>query len=273
MSMSPISSEFNRYADNAPFGELALTLLLFTHRLHTLLIDARVPEVAFLAREGLVLKDLFDIYQSALVPPDRTIRSRYLLVSRRALYTASLPADETSFEFLRSHYREISVPDFLDSLGMADELARHQCSSTLPDSVEDLVGSSRFQSQFRVHRNGQRSILTRYLDPALESGGGHLHVVDVGWKGSMQQFLGSIIEDTSKVSGSYFGLSVPRADRDMRGLVFEIGPPRTQYFNVFAHFKSLYETLLNAKHGSVVRYSMTGDEVTPELDTNNLETD
>jgi len=279
MSQSAITAQFRRSGGDAPFGELSLTLLLFISRLHRQLREQGACEVSFLAREGHFLKELFDVYQRIVVPVPEHVPSRYLLVSRRALYSPSLPEGENTFRFLREHYPEISVPGFMNSLGI-DEVCETDlegaADTACPATVDSLVRSTEFQSRFAHHRRNQRALVEQYLEPAISASNGHLHIVDVGWKGSMQDFLERILSPSSDISGWYLGLNrrtsaVGSMDTRKHGLIFDTGPPTSRFFNVFAHFKSLYETLLNADHASVVRYSLTNGAVEPVLDPLNDE--
>jgi len=251
------------------FGELSITLLLFIHRLHRRLRAVNANEVLFLAREGLFLKELFDTYQSIVIPRTEHIPSRYLLVSRRALHSPSLPADEMSFKAIRDQYPAISVGGFLRSLGMVDNSEVHPDHHLAvgENAIDELICSPEFRTQFINYRDAQNSLLRRYLAPAVHNSGGHLHIVDVGWKGSMQDSLERFLGPDCKISGWYIGLRVNSDDAPTKhGLVFDIGPPESLHFNVFAHFQVLYELLLNANHPSVARYAADGTAVTPVLD-------
>ena len=271
MARSPLITTFRRVARDLPFGELAATLLLFTHRLHHHLRDHGATDVSFLAREGRVLKDALDVYAHTVVPSSDRTPTRYLMVSRRALYTPSLAPEDFSFTLLRSNHDEISVLGFLMSLG-ADVRSREverlaQSAATVPE----LVASEDFRAWFETHRQEQRDLAERYLSDSFRAAGPRLHVVDVGWKGSIQDFLRSIARAELPISGWYLGLGPTdvvstEPNSSKRGLVFEAGPPPSAYFNVFAHFKSLYETLLNADHGSVVRFRDADGSVVPVLD-------
>lgn len=258
------------------FPELALTLLLFTHRLDRELRARQASHALFLAREGRILMELFEIYQSSVHRAERPVETDYVYVSRRALYTASVPHGSYGFEGLRQRYRDLDVEDLLRSLGFAaDDVDRLRRGA---GSVDELIASGAFRSAFDAHRAEQHELARTYLRPFLEKARDRIHVVDVGWKGSMQDFLADLFGAERPIHGWYLGLgpNVLRQRPDgstKRGLLFEAGPPSSRYFTVFAHFKSLYESLLNAGHGSVAGYRRTETGAEPVLDELTEETE
>jgi FMN phosphatase YigB (HAD superfamily) len=271
-------------AANIPFAESALTLYWFIDRLYASLLGKGIKDVFFLAREGQLLKVMFDEFQSSRHPPDAIrIRSHYLEVSRRSTFLPSLlPLEQETFEILFRQYRRISVNEFLASLGLDDQAPELelQLGRQLNERVEDLptdaifvelVANEVFREAYERERIGRREAFLSYLnsfdyDKATET----LCVVDVGWKGSIQDNLYALLSSTTttltQLDGYYLGVIAPGAIGPMNrktGLVLSaIGKP-TKNQHVFNENRALFEVLLAADHGSARSYefSTKGDAV------------
>lgn len=70
------------------FSEYAAPFYCFTDRLYGELKTKHADEVAFLSREGLYLKKLFDVYQRLRVPQNGTIEGLYMKNSRKVNWDA-----------------------------------------------------------------------------------------------------------------------------------------------------------------------------------------
>lgn len=259
------------------FKELALTLHYFVDQLHAALVGAGARDVFFLSREGQFLKVLFDHFQAQHgFSGGAYVRSHYFEVSRRSTLLPSLkPLDQEDFHTLFRQYRRISVEEFLSSLGL--EALIHTLRGRLPfdlgKRLEDLPTSTEFQAlladeTFRTtyerERSSRRDALGTYLDGFSRVGrGSTLHVVDVGWKGTIQDNLFSFIADRGamtqydRVAGHYLGLVArgSAAENNVKnGIVFSNvnGPSRN--FAIFNENRALFEVVLAADHGSVHSY-------------------
>lgn len=262
------------------FPELATTLLYFIEKLHDTLVEQGVEQVYFLSREGQPLKQMFDLYQYKV---KGNIASHYLEVSRRSTLLPSLtPLAEESFETLFRQYRRISLFEFLSSLGLEAQTRSIALALGLPDGVETtreedfptcptftaLKALPLFQDLYESERVARRRVFIAYL--AELSGGtppAKLVIVDVGWKGTIQDNLFALLcskGDTPvhAVSGYYVGLVAAGAvspRNDKHGLLFSsVGAPSPK-FRVFNENRALFEVVLAADHGSIVRYESTAD--------------
>ncbi|PJL09571.1 hypothetical protein B9Y63_00870 [Stenotrophomonas maltophilia] len=271
-------ADVNRLLSAGPgvFRELALTLHLFIDRLHARLVREGARDVFFLAREGQFLKRLFDHYQSTRQLQGAVrIRSHYLEVSRRATLLPSLqPLAQETFETLFRQYRRISLNDFLSSLGlqsMSAELAERLGVGA--DAIQDDLPSSEvfarlradalFQQTYEQERLARRSAFLAYLnafgaDPTAQT----LHLVDVGWKGTIQDNISAIVigadNGLTAVQGHYIGLvaSGSASARNRKdGLLFSCVGNTSRNFAVFNENRALFEVVLAADHGSALCYS------------------
>lgn len=241
--------------------ELVPGLLEFTERLYADARAAGVPTVHFLAREGFVLRRLFEALQDALDVPDvARVRTAYLPVSRRAVYCAGLDLSAPEpFAQLFAQYRAMSLRDFFASLSLsttdADEVAARlglDAGHVWPDfprsdALARLLDDETWLAALTAHVAERRAQLVRLLE-------GVEWLVDCGWKGSMQGFLERAIG--RDLEGRYVGLlDVGQDTARKQGLLFSnVGGGRTPGFWVFDECRSAYEIVLGADHGSVLGY-------------------
>jgi len=255
---------------SAPFAEMGLTLWLFTWRLLQELLRGRVRDVVFFSKEGELLQWLFDVMQDRLLG-QRPIRSHYLVVSRKATFLASLrPLEQEDFHRIFNHYRDISPRDFLLSLNLDEGWCRLLCDGlqvdftarhhNLPGREEfaRLLAAPAFRREYETKRQEQRRNLHGYLDSlALDYRDRGLAIVDVGWKGSIQDNVYWSLDGEVDVQGWYLGSLIATElapNNRKRGLLFDDRPAPTPWFTIYNNNRSLFEMMLGATHGSADGY-------------------
>lgn len=267
---------------DAPFSAIAFALNRFTEHLYWRLARTGERDVYFLAREGQVLKRLFDGYQERRrLSGVAHVRSHYLEVSRKSTFLPSLgPLEHEDFERLFRQYRRISMREFLRSLGLEPAIdalaaetgiemeARHEdlCTS---DALRQLLASASFAAAYETARHASEAALRSYLEGFPRAGDSrNLVLVDVGWKGTIQDNLVQLVRrhgdrlGYDAVEGLYLGMVAPGAmapDNRKEGLLFNSTGARTQYCDIYAENLPLFEVLLAADHGSCDSYAMGPD--------------
>ena len=260
----------------SPFQELAYSLFLFTRRLHSAASQGGATDLLFFAREGKLLKKMFDYYQQVqvdLVP----LKTHYLEVSRKSTFLLSLgPLESETFQVLFRQYRRISIEDFLKSLALEEymqDLAgaigeplaslTSQCDDLPTDPLFDkLLKSESFRSLYETQRVSRSQAFEKYAASML---GGEitqkLHVIDVGWKGSIQDnvynWLVKIKGKAAQIQGYYLGLVATGSLSDKNkkeALLFSNIQGISPGFHIFNENRSLFEMLLHADHGSARSY-------------------
>ncbi len=251
------------------FKEISSTLWYFTRKLLQTLQEQQVQDVVFFSKEGEFLKKLFDRMQDDLFGC-QIIRSHYLLVSRKATFLASLrPLAEENFSRLFAYYRDIAPKEFLLSLNLEESLAQSLCAeigidyeervTNLGESTEfsSLLASESFQQLYEERRQQQRSNFLLYLDSlGIDYGQEGLTIVDVGWKGSIQENVYNILEGRVAMQGFYAGFLIaaePQENNRKQGILFDNTRPLS-HFNVYNNNRSLFEMILGASHGSADGY-------------------
>lgn len=263
------------------FPELALSLFTVIDALYKKLKKASVRDIYFLSREGQPLMRLFEMYQLSHGEVNAPIVCHYLEVSRRSTFMPSLVSlDHEQFDTLFRQYRAISVMEFLSSLGL--EAYAAQVAQVLGVSVDALkvreadlptsavyralLGNPWFCQLYETERISRRLAFIDYLTDL--SGGtlpATLHLVDVGWKGTIQDNLYRLLCDATSTSvqsidGYYVGLvgmGASNGSSRKHGLLFSCSGERSVHFHIFNENRALFEVILAADHGSVARYVHT----------------
>ncbi|MCW5208693.1 hypothetical protein VU10_00445, partial [Desulfobulbus sp. US1] len=150
-----------------------------------------------------------------------------------------------------------------------DSLARSLCAeigldyearvANLVESPEfrSLLAADSFQQVYEERRMQQRSNFLTYLDSlgiAYEQEG--LTIVDVGWKGSIQENIYNILEGRIDMQGFYAGFLIAAEaleNNRRQGILFDNTRP-LPHFNVYNNNRSLFEMMLGASHGSADGY-------------------
>jgi len=266
---------------------VAPVLVLFIERIYRQARRHGWRHLFFLAREGQPLQAMFERYQDALgLQGDRRIQSHYLKVSRRATFVAALaPLDEERFDGLFAMYRQISIRDFMRSLriddSVIDEIGRElsvdpdQRLSDFPssDTLARLLALPRFRALYEEIRQAQRGLLERYVEGFGVPLDRHpLVLIDVGWKGTIQDFLASALPQAD-VHGLYLGLlSIGQSLRQKSGLLFSDVDGCKRGHLIYTENRSLFEIVLCADHGSALNYIDDGNgRVEVELDEDHEE--
>jgi hypothetical protein len=121
-----------------------------------------------------------------------------------------------------------------------------------------LVDLPLFREMYEEHRRIQRQNFLCYLGSFgvdFEKNG--LHLVDVGWKGSIQNNIYFTLEEVVHVHGYYLGLLSPSGlteKNSKKGILFSDFKVLTPFVHVYNNNRSLFEMVLGASHGSADGY-------------------
>ena len=264
------------------FGGYSFYFYYFTEKLYNELKKDHIRNVVFLAREGQFLKKLFDRYLN--VVEDYTIKTEYMYVSRMATVAASLKSiDSEDFESIFSRYPDISIRDFLATIGFN----KNDIDSIISSEFEKQVGKiANFKNSaeflklisnkyfLRVYdqvRNEQKTLLNTYVREKCNSNDKKLCIVDVGWKGTIQDAIYKALDGKYSIKGYYIGQTesgMMNSKNRKNGLIFSQYPVKTKYYDYFIQNTLLIEQLASANHGSTVRYKLVNNDVQPVLSDN-----
>lgn len=270
-----------RKCNRNEYEDLTFSLYYFTEKLYYDLLRRGVKNVFFLSREGEFLKKIFDKFQAKRVSDeDKQIRTHYLMVSRKATLMVSLkPLEEENFEMIFRQYINISLYDFLSSLGYAEseqeaigkeiDFDIHEKVTDLPRSevYAKLLANDTFKNLYEAKRMEQKNNFTAYLESfGVDFDKESMCLVDVGWKGTIQDNILVYFEGKQEIIGLYLGLVAPGKEDPKnikRGLVFDlVNRGRSGYFDIYNENKSIFEVILGATHGSADRYVNENGKIT-----------
>ena len=266
-----------------PYTEYVVFYHVFVERLYEVAKRKKIKNLFFLSREGQYLKKLFDSYQDyALLDENNRIGTHYLKISRHAALQMSLKdINDEPFTFLSKKYSNISTDDFLIAVNCPEELRATIINELKVDgkaSVKEFFNSEIFESlkqneafitYYDKHRALSRKAFEEYIhsfDSNIEKNG--IHLVDIGWGGTMQEAIYAFFDEKIPVRGYYLGLNEiydiqPLTQR--YGLNFSIMPyPDYDDYIIKANMQ-LYEQFSAADHGSALDYSLDAEGYTLEF--------
>lgn len=263
------------------YANYSFILFKFIEVLYNKLIKYRDKKVFFLAREGEVLKKLFDIYCKYVYEEYGMpcIDSDYLYVSRQATYPASLKGvEEETFDTLFSQYPQMSIKTFLTNIGFSEE-TKTEMKEIFPneyDKIVDNFGASNiferlrnnliFQEKYNTVISEKKELLQGYLRQHGFFENKSAAIVDVGWKGSIQDNLVKCIDKSITVRGYYCGLNnnaKSDSKNQKQGLIFAEYPYRTKNYSIWAYDANFMERLLTASHASTRGYQEIEGKIEP----------
>ena len=241
--------------------------------------------VYFASREGLVLKRFFD--QAAAVA-GLHVDSRYLYVSRAALYPSLVFADpKLARRLFCHHWDKLTFDDALRRLGLGFEEVRNVLRSqgisypTLPlnaVTAPKLAGIiDGLWSVLRAKNKRHIELLTEYLGQEMVLDDADAAFVDIGWHGTLQYVLDRLLGHvgaSKRLSGYYLGVfAKPTGAGEefcAKGFLVDQNEPQSIATLVRAG-PSLIELLHSAGHGSVLGYERKDGRVAPILEVDAIQ--
>jgi hypothetical protein len=177
-----------------------------------------IPTVHYLSREGAFLAQVHDVVAPLLAGALEPRVGRHLEVSRRSTFGASLEGlDAGSLQRMWSQYADQSPRALFTSLGVPCEqvaAAVTEVGLTLDDVVPAIARDDRVaallersdvRSTVESVLQGRRERLLAYLTQELDGASGDVVVVDVGWRGTIQDNLARVLPGRH-LHGFYLGL-------------------------------------------------------------------
>jgi hypothetical protein len=276
-----------RKRDESPLHRIGRDILgpalcLHIHRLIRVVDEERMGRLFFLAREGHLLKRIYD----KLVTLHRGPRPAYayLHVSRRS---TALPSVRTlgprEIDLALSGPHASGLWSVLRAFNLADrevlerirdvgieELAARVHDPAHDPAVARLLDDEGFQLLVRRRADEARDRLLRYLHQEglfLER---QVALVDIGWCGTIQDNLAratATVAAAPELRGLYFGLYCDERGRGARqakrGLVYDWRHDRGLRGRAPLHFMQIFEEACRPAEGMTLDYVIEGDAVLP----------
>lgn len=273
-----IDTRISRYTD--PYERIGYAVLGPLLYGFSLWLEKEIPPnetIVFLAREGALLKQAFELVSSR--------SSVYLRVSRHALNCVRLDQAESVDEILNAGIDAIKPHSKLKVWAKMYGLSDDDIDTVFQSKglnkeavVKDEVLKKHFLTAIwpviKSSVRGQYELFSTYLRQFNISG--NCAVVDVGWAGTMQAFLTSICEDDHQVNmkpirwkGYYMGISrmgcLPPYDKfEKRAFLFD-GVKNKHIRDSVEYSHDFFEMLTLSTDGTTQRYERTSDGIRPVL--------
>ena len=261
----------------APFNIFLADIVFFISKLHKKMIQDDVQIALFCSREGQLLKRLFDIYQDTFLGENQKICTEYFYVSRRStLYSSFTSLENEEFEMIFRQYKKITLQNFLLNLNFANNEITSICQDlkekptyvlTVDDHLlEKLKKHPQFITKFNKEKKDSQ-LLRDYIE-RLTKNQNEVYLVDVGWKGTIQDSIKKALPD-KRIVGYYLGLMLNvysvENKTDKTGLLFSDYPNKSEFYDIVSRNFEFYEDIFVADHGPVLKYKKDS-EIIPILE-------
>lgn len=261
----------------APFNIFLADIVFFISKLHKKMIQDDVQIALFCSREGQLLKRLFDRYQDTFFEKNQKICTEYFYVSRRStLYSSFTSLEDEEFEMIFRQYKKITLQNFLLNLNFSDNEIILICQDlkekptyvlTVDDHLlEKLKKHPQFITKFNKEKKDSQ-LLRDYIE-RLTKNQNEVYLVDVGWKGTIQDSIKKALPD-KRIVGYYLGLMLNvysvENKTDKTGLLFSDYPNKSEFYDIVSRNFEFYEDIFVADHGPVLKYKKDS-EIIPILE-------
>lgn len=226
----------------------------------------KIEKVFFLARDGKVLKEAYDIITSDMDLPV----SEYILASRRGLNIPALYIlDDAEINLLLMYVNGKKIDSIFKKIGL--EINKYRDVITKFNLNVDEIQINRDEKNLRLlleylrneildNSKLERELYIKYLN---EKGiqNHKVAVIDIGWNGTLQYSLQKMVENenlNTEIYGYYYGLNnkslknIGNGNR-MKGFLYQINKGVENY-NIISSFNSFFEELFIADHGSFIKF-------------------
>ena len=262
--MTKVSKEYFHNFGYTKFGPF---LLEFSRWLYYNVKKLDIKKVFFLARDGFIFKQAFDMINEG------DVSTTYMYASRRSICVPALHKAKSLNNVLEiiKLPREFTIGDFLNKIGVEEKKISKDLSQ-IGIKCDDVLINDNLKSNKtinllydKIKRNIDDNSLEEYknLMNYLETIGfsGNVAIVDIGWYGSMQKSLKELKPD-AKIFGFYVGINaISTFDNEYNGFLYDgINKSNVELIN---SFRQLFEYITLANHGSVKRFN--GDKSIVDL--------
>lgn len=271
------SDDINLFSSNPNqlgFNLVGPTVLAFCSWLAEKAIAENITDLYFLAREGKLIKQVYDAWAETIV---NAPKSHYLQVSRRAVNVPNIESFEDIRTIATSNYYPNKAQSFFYErfgLELSDERWEAIYSSGVwkkdvllqikdgdLSSINDLLHA--LTPDILAEAKTEKITLMQYLDSVGLSNSVNAAVVDVGYSGTIQKSLNRLLGNT--VHGFYFATAHNvqdgmAANAFSQGCFVEFGQAKIEGSRIFSNSFCL-EQLLSANDAQVTKYASNEENI------------
>lgn len=269
---------YSKYNKKNEFSLYAFPLFLFIERLYQSIVHNGIKDVLFFSREGQILKKMFDLYLQKI--GDTSVKSYYVYISRLSSFQSGLKSLEIEdFHILGRQYPHMSIGGFLRNIGLFEYVEELEINKEDLESIvncffqskvfKELKNNDIFNKLYEENRNKKNTLFREYINSLGVDLEKEIAVVDIGWKGTIQDNLFYSFNEKIKIRGFYIGLS-DFGDASYwnkkNGLLWESFYKRNENMDHWEMLESYsFEALLQADHSQVVSYAYKDEFISPIL--------
>ena len=234
-----------------------------------------IKKIFFLAREGQLIKEAFDV-----VTEEENYVESYIYSSRRSLAVPAIATTSNIEEFtaLRPIYNRVKVRDQFEKVGLSENdfedkpwfgKCIEKSFGDLSDNERKIIVNDLYSESQKV-AGEELELLKEYL--IQEGFNGKCAVVDLGWNGSMQR---SLVEITKHfcMDVDITGFFLAQRDEYYKnkdyitnyGYLFNYGEVTGKENLLLNSGTNLLEILFMADHATTIKYGKEKDTVVPIL--------
>ena len=253
------------------YSKLGILFYSFLQWIESHARDNGLEELVFLSRDGFILKKAYDEYFYS----KNKINDKYMYVSRRTLIVPSFNENLTFEKMLRilGLTKKDTIESFFLRIGLNANNYRNEIELS-GYKVEDKIGINpnnkkleklydRIKDDIIKNALYEREKLKKYIEE-LNLVNKKVGIIDIGWRGSMQYSLVSILNELNikiDITGFYVGLTKASEKLRIEGNInaksylFDYNRNNDLEFAAFS-FIGLLETFFVAPHGSTIGYKV-----------------
>ena len=274
------------------YDVLGPALTVFVHNVAELSRKDGIEMIFFIARDGYVMKKIYEILRSAVCSDYSFPIGKYMCLGRLPVRLASVnkftyaEVSEVYPYIQRFRGKDIDFGDILRSYGLEPShflgiTKRYQIDIDEPIGdpdrgikLHELLESNEFQEIIRTESDGIRRLLREYLIGIGFMGGNNVAVVDANAEGITQSLLDrAFVNDKNypMVSRYYFNACNLNVDRtginldlpQVRGIVNDWRSSSENERVLFFLFGMLIEIFAHPNHGVTVGYKKVNGKIMP----------
>jgi FMN phosphatase YigB (HAD superfamily) len=236
---------------------------------------ADLTKVCFVARDGYILREIYERIRAAGIYPDLP-ESKYIHLSRRATAVAALKTPQDITELLHLPFATRRLDDLLENrFGLPRERVPknilRKCGFKTTTRVSDSSDLARLQRLVDAlapaileNAADERAAMIRYLDDqGIVTAGSSCALVDIGYSGSIQRYVKNILG--INIPGYYMLTHEPARwtfeGSTAQAFFTEWDEPRMADCHPLNDYVFLFETVLSSCEASLKRHRYDDDGV------------
>lgn len=262
----------------------------FIHRIVERCKQENIQHIYFMAREGYILKTLFDDLAPAIFDSKNAPKSYYLCVSRLTTFLASMKGfslREISASLNNTPYYSIQTlfaPLKIESETLSRIALKHgivDINAPLPEfflqwsPLSQLIQDTEITAIISRKSSTMRAHLSQYLEQIGFFDVHRVAVVDIGWSGQIQANLYNAISDLPEcpqIFGFYLGTTLAAHWRKTPNNWMEWSHTDQCHLGWSGksalEFVQGLEAAVRAPHGTVIDYQIVSDYIHPVFKSN-----